>query len=131
VEREDLQHRLSASRVSAIVRSGELQTVQIERGERHVPQRVVHNRRQQAPVESSPPYTTELQYVDEHLVELQHQLSCAGARAELTELAQGTVRKERDRLLQELKFERTELRKVRDQLEAKRGIGFWQRLFRG
>ncbi len=63
--------------------------------------------------------------------DLERRLGCSEARAELTERTESTLREERDRLLREREEAQEEARRLREELEAERGKGFWRRLFGG
>jgi excisionase family DNA binding protein len=116
---------------------GTLEGEQDASGRWHVPQRAVHTRMEDRPprpredlseAAGAPETAPEMLEI---VRDLERRLGRAEARAELTERTESTLREERDRLLQERQEAQEETRRLREQLEAERSKGFWQRLFGG
>jgi excisionase family DNA binding protein len=122
---------------------GTLEGEQDDSGRWHVSQRAVHARLEDqrsyprpapAPREgpSAPRGSPEVAPEMLEIVrDLERRLGRAEARAELTERTESTLREERDRLLREREEAQEEARRLREELEAERSKGFWQRLFGG
>ena len=116
---------------------GTLEGEQDGSGRWHVPQKAVHARledRPPRPREGSPEARGSPETAPEMLEivrDLERRLGRAEARAELTERTESTLREERDRLLREREEAQEEARRLREELDAERSKGFWQRLFGG
>lgn len=121
--------RVTPGRIRQLISEGALDASQDDDGRWRVSARSVHARMPDRPQRASDPRSpSDLQ---QRLVEMAERLGRAEARAELTERAESTVREERDRLLKEREEAHEEVRRLREELEAERSKGFWERLFGG
>jgi excisionase family DNA binding protein len=116
---------------------GTLEGEQDALGRWHIPQRDVHARLKDRPPRPREPYSGAARASEPSaemmaiVRDLERRLGRAEARAELTERTESTLREERDRLLREREEAQDEARRLREELEAENGKGFWQRLFGG
>lgn len=110
---------------------GSLEGSQDDSGRWQIPQRAVHARLEERPPREAREEPESAGEMLEIVRDLERRLGRAEARAELTERAESTLREERDRLLTERGEAQEEARRLREQLDAERGKGFWRRLFGG
>jgi hypothetical protein len=129
---------LTESRIRHLLHAGELEGERDERGRWHVYRRDVHRlleeRRdptREAAEEAlrSRPESAGA-WVDRVASSLERELGRLEGRLELTELAESTIREERDLLIRELEEVRSERRRLEEELEAARR-SWWRKLFRG
>ncbi len=135
--------RLSSQRVRQMLARGELRGVRDEVGHWEVDARSVHallNERREAFSEALEDLLR-LSELEAEVRELRYLLGRAEGRLELAKGAEGTLRAERERLLEDLARERERAAKLEgaqeeaqllaEALEAERSKGFWRRLFGG
>lgn len=127
--------RLTKRRIIQLITEGDLEGEKGEDGRWLVPQRAVHDRLGERPPraseksEDSPERVRELEDRVEDLHgrigELREQVGDARARAELTEVAESTLR-------EQLQRERERADRLEEELRTERAhTGFWRRLFGG
>jgi excisionase family DNA binding protein len=122
--------RISAQRVRKLISDGKLEAERVD-DQWHVHAWSVHERMGERPPRralralEAPETASEL--VDD-VRGLERALGRLEGRLELSEKAESTIREERDRLLADLEEERSERRRLQQELEVARRP-WWQRLF--
>ena len=122
--------RLSKRRVIQLLTAGELEGEKDEDGRWRIPQRAVHDRLGDRPpssprsTSSDEPTSERVGELEAEIADLNYRLGRAEARAELTALAESTIREQLER-------ERERADRLEEELRAERGRGFWRRLFGG
>jgi excisionase family DNA binding protein len=124
--------RLSKRRVIQLITEGDLEGDKDEGGRWHIPQRAIHDRLGDRPPRGRPQNTAEsgeagserMRELEVEVSDLNYRLGRAEARAELTEVAESTLR-------EQLQRERERADRLEEELRAEREKGFWRRLFGG
>lgn len=117
--------RLSKRRVIQLITEGDLEGTKDEDGRWRIPQRAVHDRLDERPPRSSEADEDapgRARALEAEVADLSYRLGRAEARAELTELAESTLREQLER-------ERERADRLEAELREERAKGFWRRLF--
>jgi excisionase family DNA binding protein len=125
--------RLTKRRVIQLITEEDLEGVKDEAGRWRIPQRAVHDRLGDRPPRSAggvggaggaaadPERVREL---ETEIADLSYRLGRAEAQAQLTELAESTVREQLER-------ERERADRLEEELRGERSKSFWRRIFGG
>lgn len=121
---------LTERRVRQMLQAGELEGYQDDTGRWHVARHEIHRMLEERR-ESRQDSTGLLESSErvQDLRDLERQLGRLEGRLELSERAESTVREERDRLITELEEEKSERRRLQEELDKAR-TPWWRKLFR-
>jgi excisionase family DNA binding protein len=130
--------RLTTRRVTQMLERGELEGAKDGRGRWRVSQRAVHALLPDRPARDTPrdappePRESHQEAAElrSRLEDLQRELGRLEGRLELTEVAESTMRQERERLIADLERERERAERLERELAESRRP-WWQRMFGG